>query len=228
MQISTNQFGFMPGRSTAEAIFLIRQVMERFKEQKDIHMVFIDLEKAYDKISRNVMWWALDKHKVPSKYATLIKDMYNNVVISVRTNDGNTDYFTFLSTEHYSSFTGSHDVLSTFYPLFSCVTLCLDKQNNPFSINCSSSFGCLSRICFTKTAILFIFEKDERGKAMGPDGITIKVWRCLRDIAIVWLTKIFNNIFRSNKMPESNDTSLELLANAGEVHLSLSFSEVHV
>ena len=108
------------------------------------------------------------------------------------------------------------------------MTLCLDKQNNPFSINCSSSFGCLSRICFTKTAILFIFEKDERGKAMGPDGITIKVWRCLGDIAIVWLTKMFNNIFRSNKMPESNDTSLELLANAGEVHLSLSFFEVHV
>ena len=40
------------------------------------------------------------------------------------------------------------------------------------------------------------------GKAMGPDGISIKVWRCLGDIAIVWLTKMFNNIFRSNKMPE--------------------------
>ena len=160
MQISTNQFGFMLGRSTTEAIFLIRHVMERFREQKkDLHLVFIDLEKAYDKIPRNVMWWSLDKHKVPSKYMTLIKDMYNNIVTSVRTNDGNTDYFTFLSTEHYSSFTGSQDVLSTFYPLFSCVTLCLDKQNNPFSINCSSSFGCLSRICFTKTAILFIFEK---------------------------------------------------------------------
>ena len=39
------------------------------------------------------MWWALDKHKVPSKYATLIKDMYNNVVISVRTSDGDTDDF---------------------------------------------------------------------------------------------------------------------------------------
>ena len=39
------------------------------------------------------MWWALDKHKVPSKYMTLIKDMYNNVVTSIRTNDGNTDYF---------------------------------------------------------------------------------------------------------------------------------------
>jgi hypothetical protein len=104
----------MPGRSTIEAIFLIRQVMERFREQKDLHMVFIDLEKAYDKIPRNVMWWALDKHKVPTKYVTLnlfgtkgyvvvvvvvvkyvtlIKDMYNNVVTSVQTNDGNTEYF---------------------------------------------------------------------------------------------------------------------------------------
>ena len=40
------------------------------------------------------------------------------------------------------------------------------------------------------------------GKAMGPDGILIEVWRCLGDRAIVWLTKLFNLIFRSNKMPE--------------------------
>ena len=59
-----NQFGFMPGRSTMEAIFLIRQVMERYKEKKkDLHMVFIDLKKAYDKIPMNDMWWALNKYK---------------------------------------------------------------------------------------------------------------------------------------------------------------------
>jgi hypothetical protein len=74
--VTKNQFGFMPGRSTMEAIFLIRQLMERCSEQKkDLHMIFIDLEKAYDKVPRNVMWWALQKHKVSSKYITLIKDM---------------------------------------------------------------------------------------------------------------------------------------------------------
>ncbi|AQK93069.1 DUF21 domain-containing protein, partial [Zea mays] len=55
---------------------ILIEVMERYKEQKkDLHMVFIDLEKAYDKIPRNHMWWTLDKHKVPTKYVTLIKDM---------------------------------------------------------------------------------------------------------------------------------------------------------
>ena len=92
-RVSLNQFGFMPRRSTMEAIFIIRQLMERYRGKKDLHMVFIDLEKAYDKMLRSVMCWALDKHKVPTKYVWLIKNMYNNVMTSVRTSDGDTDDF---------------------------------------------------------------------------------------------------------------------------------------
>jgi Reverse transcriptase (RNA-dependent DNA polymerase) len=46
------------------------------------------LEKAYDKISRNIMWWALKRKLVSTKYVTLIKDMYTNVVTCVKACDG--------------------------------------------------------------------------------------------------------------------------------------------
>jgi hypothetical protein len=39
-------------------------------------------------------------------------------------------------------------------------------------------------------------------KVLGSDDIPIDVWRCLGDVAIVWLTKLFNIFFWSNKMPD--------------------------
>jgi hypothetical protein len=56
-------------------------------------MIFIDLKKVYDKVPRNAMWWALQKYKVSSKYISLIKDIYDNIVTSVRISDGDTNDF---------------------------------------------------------------------------------------------------------------------------------------
>ena len=40
------------------------------------------------------------------------------------------------------------------------------------------------------------------GKAIGPDGIPIEVWRCLGDVVIVWLIKLFNIIFQTSNIPK--------------------------
>ncbi|KAL6554190.1 hypothetical protein OROMI_019863 [Orobanche minor] len=42
VEITNNQFGFMPGRSTMEEIYLIRQLMKHYRDKKkDIHMAVL-------------------------------------------------------------------------------------------------------------------------------------------------------------------------------------------
>jgi len=94
IEISENQFGFRLGRSMIEAIHLLHKLMEFYKDGKrDLHMVFIDLEKACDRVSKKVLWRCLEKKGVLIEYTRVIKDMYERVKTRVRTMIGDTDDF---------------------------------------------------------------------------------------------------------------------------------------
>ena len=47
VKIDSIQFGFMAGRSTTDAIFIVRQLQEKYlAKNKELWMAFVDLEKS--------------------------------------------------------------------------------------------------------------------------------------------------------------------------------------
>ena len=53
VEINKQQYGFMPGKGTTDSMFALRMLMEKYREgQRELHCVFVDLEKTYDKVPR--------------------------------------------------------------------------------------------------------------------------------------------------------------------------------
>ena len=87
VNIDDMQFGFMPGRGTTDAIFIARQVQEKFiARNKTLYLAFIDLEKAFDRVPRTVVKWALRKVGVEEWLISTIMCMYENCKSAVSVN----------------------------------------------------------------------------------------------------------------------------------------------
>ncbi|XP_039287319.1 uncharacterized protein LOC120351995 [Nilaparvata lugens] len=59
----------MAGRATTDAIFALRQLVEKARElRSQLHMTFVDLEKTYDRVPRQEIWRSMRGKGVPEKY----------------------------------------------------------------------------------------------------------------------------------------------------------------
>jgi len=94
VRIIEEPYSFVPGRGATDAIFALRMLMEKCREgQKDSHCVFVDLEKVYDTVPREELWYCMKKSGVAEKYVKVVKDVYDESETAVRCAAGMTESF---------------------------------------------------------------------------------------------------------------------------------------
>ena len=100
IDIDEMQFAFVPGRGTTDAIFITRQLQEKFLARKDpndknhiLYYVFVDLEKAFDCVSHKVLWWAMRSLGIDEWVVLAVQAMYSNARSRVRVGSSYSEEF---------------------------------------------------------------------------------------------------------------------------------------
>ena len=84
--ISKTQYGFRPKRSTAQAIFIARRLMDIAERTgSNLTLILLDWEKAFDKIAQDKLLQVLRRLNVPKHIYSLIANIYKEPEFCVRT-----------------------------------------------------------------------------------------------------------------------------------------------
>jgi len=79
-QIETEgQAGFRAGHSTIDHVFCLKQLIEKkMSVEQPLHLLFVDLEKAYDSVPLKNLWKAVKHYNISNSIIMVIKRLYEN------------------------------------------------------------------------------------------------------------------------------------------------------
>src|SRR5580698_8951249 len=94
VKIDDMQFGFQSGKGTTDATFIVRQLQEKYMAaKKDLWLAFVDLEKVFDRVPRDILWWSLRELGVEESIVGVIKSMYDSSTTAVKLKNGVSERF---------------------------------------------------------------------------------------------------------------------------------------
>ena len=96
-QIAEEQFGFVAGKGTTDAILTMRNIIEKTVKRQDqqLWLMFVDYSKAFDTVNHNVLWKTLLDFGTPKHLVWLLERLYSKATGVIRVADGHTDQFPF-------------------------------------------------------------------------------------------------------------------------------------
>ena len=87
------QAGFKKDCSTVDHMFTVMAMIQKqFVLNRKLHVAFIDFEKAFDSISRKLLWLILLKNGIKGRLYKGLRSMYENVKARIRCGAKFTDY----------------------------------------------------------------------------------------------------------------------------------------
>ena len=91
---SDAQFGFRKDRSTIDAMFTLLNLVQNFlNKKKRLYVAFVDLQKCFDSIYRNALWFKLYKLGIQGKVLRVMKNMYLHVKSCVKNFNDVSNFF---------------------------------------------------------------------------------------------------------------------------------------
>ena len=89
VQLTDAQAGGIPGRATCDHLIILDQTIEEIrKDKKTAYIIFLDVQKAYDKAWLDGILHALHRNGVKGKNLTMIKKLNSNLRARIHTRHG--------------------------------------------------------------------------------------------------------------------------------------------
>ena len=96
--MAEEQFGFVPGKGTSEAIIALRIIIEQAVEmqhEEELWLLFIDYKKAFDTVYHPQLWKTLTEFGFPQHLIWLMSKLYEKAQGVIRINEDKTEPFKF-------------------------------------------------------------------------------------------------------------------------------------